>query len=107
MRKLKVFLRNHWVSILVTLVSIALIALTFIGLFSLESFYRRMTLATIPLQLLLSGLNAFIFVYFYTVILGRGFGRVKKSILKPSDVNIRFKDVIGLEEAKKGGLGSR
>lgn len=101
MRKLKIFLMNYWVTIVITVVVLILIVLTFVGLYSLESFYRRLTLATIPFQLLMTGLNAAIFVYLYMMGMGRGFGNIKKSTLNPSDVNVRFKDVIGLEEAKK------
>ena len=68
-RKWKVFWQNNWVKILIVTAVIGLLIGAVIGLMSLESFYRKLTLATIPLQLLLTGLNAFIFVYFYMTIL--------------------------------------
>ncbi len=105
MRKLKIFWMNHWVKIVVTSVLLLLIFFTYLGLASLESFYRNLTLATIPLQLLLTGLNAFIFVYFYMLIMGRGFGKLRKNVqIKSDTVNITFKDVIGLENAKKEAM---
>ncbi|MCX5778862.1 MAG: AAA family ATPase [Elusimicrobia bacterium] len=104
MRKLKIFLMNHWVKLVVVLGTIALIILTIIGLSTLESFYRNMTLATIPLQLLLTGLNAIIFVYLYMSVFRGGFAQMKKGKIKTQDVKVRFKDVIGLEGAKKEAL---
>jgi cell division protease FtsH len=104
MRKLKIFLVNHWVKLLIITISVALVVLTIIGLSTLESFYRNMTLATIPLQLLLTGLNAFIFVYFYMAVFRGGFGGMKKSKVKMDDIKVRFKDVIGLEAAKKEAM---
>jgi len=104
MRKLRVFFNNHWLSITITVTSIILIGFTIWGLSTLESFYRNMTLATIPLQLLLTVLNAFIFVYLYMTVFGRGFSGMKKNIIKMADINVRFKDVIGLEGAKKEAM---
>lgn len=89
---------------LVIVITITLIILTIVGLSTLESFYRNMTLATIPLQILLAGLNAFIFVYLYMNVFRGGFGGMKKSKIKSDDVKVRFKDVIGLEGAKKEAM---
>jgi cell division protease FtsH len=101
MRKLKIFFMNHGGTITVIAVIAALVVLTIIGLRSLESFYMKLTLATLPLQLLMAGLNAFVFVYFYMNVLQGGFGRLNKAAIKATEVNVYFKDVIGLEEAKK------
>ncbi|OGS02497.1 MAG: hypothetical protein A2204_05250 [Elusimicrobia bacterium RIFOXYA1_FULL_47_7] len=104
MRKLKIFFINNWITIVIVLVSIALIVLTIVGLGTLESFYRNMTLATIPLQLLLTGLNAFIFVYFYMTLFRGGFSGMKKKAIKSEDIKVRFKQVVGLESAKKEAM---
>ncbi|MFN3550981.1 MAG: AAA family ATPase [Endomicrobiia bacterium] len=104
MKKLKIFIRNHWLAIVVILVTIILIILAIIGLSSLESFYRNLTLSTIPIQLLLTGLNAFIFVYFYMTIFRGGLASMKKSRIAPEEINVKFKDVIGLEQAKKEAM---
>ena len=104
MRKIKIFFMNHWGKILIIGGTLLLIILTIIGLSTLESFYRNMTLATIPLQLLLTGLNAFIFVYLYMNMFSGGFGSMKKSRIKMDDMKVRFKDVIGLEGAKREAL---
>ena len=106
MRKLRVFFRNHWVKFLIIIVCIALVGLTIYGLSTLESFYRNLTIAQIPLQLLLTGLNAAIFVYLYMSVFRGGFGGLKKGKIDiESGINkVRFKDVIGLEGAKKEAM---
>ncbi|HRY29127.1 MAG TPA: AAA family ATPase [Elusimicrobiota bacterium] len=105
MRKLKIFWMNHWVKIVVTFLIVAMVILTILGLASLESFYRNLTLATIPLQLLLTALNAAVFVYFYMSVTKGSFGKLRKNIsVKAENVHISFKDVIGLENAKKEAM---
>ena len=69
MRKLKVFWMNNKATILITIGTIIVLIFTVIGLMSLESFYRNITLAQIPLQIFLTALNALIFVYFYLIYL--------------------------------------
>ncbi|MGQ0643967.1 MAG: AAA family ATPase, partial [Elusimicrobiota bacterium] len=105
MRKLKIFWQNHWLKITIIVVAGGLILLTVWGLMSLESFYRNMTLATLPLQLLLTGVNAIIFVYLYMTVMQGSFGKLKKGAqIKASDVKVNFNDVIGLENAKKEAM---
>jgi cell division protease FtsH len=104
MRKLKVFLNNHWIKIVIVISTLVLIALTIYGLSTLESFYRNMTLAQIPLQLLLTGINAVIFVYLYMVVFRGGFATLKKSKISVDSIKVRFKDVIGLRSAKKEAM---
>jgi len=98
------FFKKNWVTIVVVLSIIILLILTVIGLSSLESFYRNLTLSTVPLQILLTGLNAFIFVYFYMSVFRGGLASMKKSKIEPEQINVRFKDVIGLEQAKKEAI---
>lgn len=90
--------------IVVTISVILLVILAIVGLNSLESFYRNLTLATMPIQLLLAGVNAFIFVFFYLMFFRDGFSKMKKTKISTQDINIKFKDVIGLEGAKKEAL---
>ena len=98
------FFKKNWLTIVIVLSVIILIILAVIGLSSLESFYRNLTLSTIPLQILLTGLNAFIFVYFYMSVFRGGLASMKKSKIEPEQINVRFKDVIGLEQAKKEAI---
>jgi cell division protease FtsH len=101
MRKLRVFWSNHWVTIVIILSVILLLILSVIGLSSVESFYRNLTLANMPLQFLLAGVNAAIFVFFYMYFSRTGLAGMKKSKIDVQNINVKFKDVIGLEGAKK------
>lgn len=104
MKRFKMFFINHYVLIIIIFVVVALGVFTVFGLSKLESFYRNMTLATLPLQLLMVGLNAVIFAYLYMVMFRGGLGQMKKSRVRIEDINILFKDVIGLENAKKEAM---
>jgi cell division protease FtsH len=104
MRKIKMFFKKNWLTIVIVLSVIILIILAIIGLSSLESFYINLNLSTITLQILLTGLNAFIFVYFYMITFRGGLASMKKSKIEPEQINVRFKDVIGLEQAKKEAI---
>ncbi|MDR2772295.1 MAG: AAA family ATPase [Elusimicrobiota bacterium] len=105
MRKLKRFVSNNLVWIIIGTVGLFLIVLSIYGLSQLESFYRTTTLATMPIQFLMVALNALIFVFFYAYFfMRRGFGQLKKTKIKSEDINVKFSDVIGLEGAKKEAL---
>ena len=104
MRKWRVFWKNNWVKIVITVSIIALVILSIWGLMSLESFYRKLTVANIPLQLLLTALNAFIFVYFYMTVFRGGFGSMHKNKVDAKEIKVKMTDVIGLEGAKKEAM---
>ena len=88
------------VYIIVISVIVLLIVLSVVGLRSLESFYRKMTLATMPLQFLMAGIHAAIFVFMYLVFLRGGFAKLDKAPIKGRDIDVKWKDVIGMEAAK-------
>ncbi|MFC1501532.1 AAA family ATPase [Elusimicrobiota bacterium] len=104
MRKWRVFWMNHWIKILIGLVVLALLIAAIVGLASLESFYRKLTLANIPIQLMLAAVSAFIFVYLYMTVFRGGFSSMKKKKIDIKDVDTKFSDVIGLEGAKKEAM---
>lgn len=100
-RRFKMHYLNHRVKILIALAAVILIALAIWGMFSLESYYRNITLATMPLQMLMVAVNAVIFVYLYMIVLRGGFAKIDQKSVKGSDVNVRFGDVVGIDEAKE------
>ncbi len=100
-RKLNMFWMNYKVAVLVSVSVVILVILSVWGMMSLESFYRHITLAQLPLSFLLAGVNAAIFVFMYQVVLRGGFTRTDKKDIKGKDVNIRFSDVVGIDEAKE------
>ena len=100
-RRFIMYFRMYKVYIIVGSLILLLIVLSVVGLRSLESFYRKMTLATMPLQFLMAGIHAAIFVFMYLVFLRGGFAKLDKAPIKGKDVDIRWKDVIGMEAAKQ------
>ncbi|MCX5687356.1 MAG: AAA family ATPase [Candidatus Omnitrophica bacterium] len=103
-RKLRMHLMEHWVKIIVALTIIILIILSIWGMMSLESFYRNLTIAQMPISILLAGLNAGIFVFMYMIFLQGGFSKIKQTTIKGENVNIHWDDVIGMDEAKQESL---
>lgn len=100
-RRLKMHFLNYRTTIFISLGVFILILLAIWGLSSLESYYRNITLATMPIQLLLAMVNAVIFVYLYMTLFRGGFSKMDKKDIDPKEVKIRFSDVIGIDEAKE------
>ena len=100
-RRIKVWLMDHWVKLLIITAVVLLVFFTIVGLASLESFYLNLTLATLPLQLLMTALNAVVFVYLYMTVFRGGFSRMKKTKIKSTYVDVHFSDIIGLEQSKR------
>ena len=111
--KIKKFIKFHWIKILIIFIGAVflsfLIFLLIVGIknfLTLESFYKKMTLAGIPLQLFLSIITAFIFASIYTFsymwfFFGGGLSKIGQKKIKPQDVNIRWSDVVGMKSIKK------
>ena len=93
-RKLRMHLMEHWVKIIVALIIVILIILSIWGMMSLESFYRNLTIAQMPISILLAGLNAGIFVFMYMIFLQGGFSKIKQTTVKGQNVNIHWEDPI-------------
>lgn len=101
MRRFKMYLMLHKVKIIIIFAVTTLLLLSIWGLSSLESFYRHLTIAQMPITLLLSGVHAGIFVFMYMVFLRGGFTRIKQTTIKGQKVNVHWDDVIGIDEAKE------
>ena len=99
-RRFKMSFLNHRTKIIITLGVILLIVLSIYGMMSLESYYRNITLAQMPISILLVMVNALIFVYLYVIVLRNGFTTLDKKGVKAKEVNVRFTDVVGIDEAK-------
>lgn len=103
-RKVKMFWMNHWVKVLIIFGVITMVSLAIVGLLSLESYYLHMTLAHLPLTLLMGAVHALIFAY---VIISMQTGtllKLKKTPIKSENVHVTFNDVKGIDEAKKEAL---
>ena len=101
LRRFKMYLMLHKIKIIITFAVTTLLILSVWGLSSLESFYRHLTIAQMPITLLLSGVHAGIFVFMYMVFLRGGFTKIKQTTIKGQKVNIHWNDVIGIDEAKE------
>ena len=100
-RKFRMLFKFNWAKYVIVIAVYALVRLAVWGLMSLESFYMKLTLAQLPMQILLVGVNAAIFVYFYSTVLGRGFSKSgRKPGIKGELVNVKWSDVIGMENVK-------
>ena len=100
-RRFQMYLMMHWIKILIIFTVIILVILSIWGLASLESFYRHLTIAQMPVTLLLSGIHAGIFVFMYMIFLRGGFTSIKQAAIKGENVNVHWGDVIGIDEAKQ------
>lgn len=100
-RRFKMFFLNNKTKILIIFAVLLLLLCSIWGMMSLESYYRNITLAQLPITMLLAMANAVIFVYLYMIVLRGGFAKMDKKNINAKDVNIRFSDVIGIDEAKE------
>jgi len=100
-RIFKMYVRQHKGKILIGFIVAALLVLSVIGLMSLESFYRKMTIATLPIQFIVAGIHAGIFVFMYLAFMQGGFAKLDKAPIKGKDVMIKWDDVIGMRDAKQ------
>lgn len=103
-RRIQMFLMEQWVKMVIAFLIILLIGLSIWGLMSLESFYRDLTLAQLPVTLLIGVIHAVIFVYLYMIVFRGGFAKLDKVKIRGSGVDVKWDDVIGLEEAKQESL---
>lgn len=100
-RLINMHFQEHKVKIFITLGVLVLIVLSIYGMMSLESYYRNITLAQMPVSILLVLVNSVVFVYMYMMVLRGGFGKIDKKNIKSNEVNVRFSDVVGLGDVKE------
>lgn len=99
-RRWKLFWMDHWVKVAITFAALVLVIASIWGMASLESYYRNITLAQLPLQILMVIINSVIFVYMYMMVFSNGFSKMGNKNIKSKDVKVKFSDVIGIDEAK-------
>ena len=100
-RRLRMYFNNHKVTIVIVLVVLVLLVFSIIGLNSLESFYRKVTIAQLPITLLIGVINTVIFVAMYLLIFRDGFSKMDNKSVKTTEVKVTFDDVIGIDQAKE------
>ena len=97
----RMWIRSHWIMLAILSGMYLLIRLAVWGLMSLESFYQKITLATMPIQFIMMAFSSTIFVLLYVVFLQGGMARVSKSKIKGDLVDVKWSDVIGMENVKE------
>ncbi|MBI5743106.1 MAG: AAA family ATPase [Elusimicrobia bacterium] len=99
--KLKMFLARHWLALSIGAVTVVAVLFPIWYLAGVEENTRRyiisMNVASMPWMVL----NTIIFVGFLYLMQAGGFSALKKTRVDAGSVNIRFSDIVGLEEAKR------
>ncbi|MFH1459817.1 MAG: AAA family ATPase [Candidatus Omnitrophota bacterium] len=103
-RKLRIFFEDHWVIIAIVLVAGILIVLSAIGMSKLESYARITALANMPLWILVMLVSGAITAFIYVSVMFGYMGRMKQSKVNKSDVDVKFDDVIGIDESKEEAI---
>lgn len=103
-RRIRIFFYDHWLGITITVVTLVLLALSTIGIMMLESFYRIQILATQPLMIIVWLVGATISAFVYVWVMFGYFTKATKKQVKGSAVNVRFSDVLGIDEAKEEAI---
>ena len=99
--KLKLFFQRHWLTLAIVAVCLIAVVFPIWYLAGVEENTRRyiisMNVASMPWMVL----NTVIFVGFLYLMQSGGFSALKKSKVDTAAVNIRFSDIVGLDEAKR------
>jgi cell division protease FtsH len=104
-KKAMMYFKMFWVKIVIIDVILFVVVLAIQGLSSLESYYRNITLATMPVNLLMVSLNAIIFVYMYMIFMRGGFSKLSSKLRVHGEfVNVKWSDVIGMENIKEEAM---
>jgi len=103
-KKIKMFIKDHWVAVSVALAVIVLTTFSIIGFMGLESFYRKMQLAQLPIQIMMWILASAISAIIYVSLMFGRFGQIDTKKVKGSKVNVHFSDVLGVDEAKEEAM---
>jgi cell division protease FtsH len=104
-RKWKMYIKMYWVKLAIILAILFVVVLAVVGLNSLESYYRNITLATMPVNLLMVALNAVIFVFMYMSFMKGGFSKLSNKLRVHGDfVDVKWSDVIGMENVKEEAM---
>ncbi len=99
-KKLKLFWWNHWVKIVVVAWIVFIFWIPIAALGSIDSYQRSYMVAWLSTMGLQATISAVIFVVLYSWVLQGGLQKLKKKQIKKDAVNIKWKDVIGMEGAK-------
>ena len=112
-KQIKIYIRLHWIKLLLILIGSIIGLFTLIvlmagisAMINLESFYKQLQFSAIPLQFFFSIVTAIIFASIYTVfnywfMFGGGMTKLGQKRVKSQEVNVKWDEVIGMEEVKR------
>ncbi len=94
-------MQEHWLTLTIIASVVFLLGLSVWAMSKLESFYRIMQLATMPIWFLSMLIGSVISALIYVSLMLGLFSKMDRKQIKGEQVNVRFDDVIGIEEAKE------
>ncbi|MFA5090652.1 MAG: AAA family ATPase [Candidatus Omnitrophota bacterium] len=112
-KKSRVYIKLHWMGILLTLFLLTIGIFTAIviiaginAMIHMESFYKQLQFSSIPLQFFFSIVTAIIFASIYTIFnywffFSGGMTKLGQKKVKSQEVNIKWNEVIGMDEIKR------
>src|SRR3989338_5558102 len=101
-RKISTWCRDHWLGLVIFWFVLICVVLAWYGMSKLESFYRNMQLATMPLMILVwVAIGVFIALVYVDIMFGYFSRMDSDKKVKGKEVHVRFEEVIGIEEAKE------
>jgi ATP-dependent metalloprotease FtsH len=103
-RRIKMFLKDHWIAVVSSIAFLGLVGLAVWGFSGMESFYRRMQLATMPVQMIMWILGSVISAIIYVSLMFGRFGQIDTKKISGTSVNVKFSDVLGIDEAKEEAI---
>lgn len=112
-KKIRVYIKLHWIKILLIFLASVIAIFTLIvitagisAMVNLESFYKQLQFSSIPLQFFFSIVTAIIFASIYTIFhywffFGGGMTKLGQKRIKSQEVNVKWNEVIGMDEVKR------
>ena len=112
-KKIKIYFKLHWIKIVLFILLGIIGTFTLIiliagvsAMIQLESFYKQLQFSAVPLQFFLSIVTAIIFAsiymtFHYWFLFGGGMTKLGQKRIKSQEVNIKWNEVIGMEEVKR------
>ncbi len=106
-KKFQLWWEDYKLWVIVGLILSVLGVFSFIGLMFLDSYYRMILLATMPLESFKMIIWSIVSAFFFVQLVyknGMSMGGKTGSIIDPKEIKIGFNDVIGLTEAKREAM---
>ena len=101
MRKIQVFLRDHWIVVAAVVISLILVVMSTVGIMLVDSYQRISLLASMPLWILVMLISGAITAFIYVMVMFGYMSSMRKTQIRGAKVDVHFSDVLGIEESKE------